>query len=135
MWGGVFFWSDIPLSITKNNPFWQPMCDAIAVVGPGYKIPTFEELRGPILQVEKKDINSRLTELKQSWEIFGCTVMSDGWIDRKGGTLLNFLVHCPRGTMFIKSVDALAHVKDAAFLCELMNVFILEIVCKMWCKS
>jgi hypothetical protein len=71
------FWSDIPLSITKNNPFWQPMCDAIVVVGPGYKSPTFEELRGPILQKEK-DINSRLAEFKQSWEISGCTVMSDG---------------------------------------------------------
>jgi hypothetical protein len=47
--GRCLFWSDIPLNITKNNTFWQPMCDAIAVVGPGYKIPTFEELRGPIL--------------------------------------------------------------------------------------
>jgi hypothetical protein len=69
--GRCLFWSDIPLSITKNNPFWQPMCDAIVVVGPGYKNPTFEELRGPILQQEKKDNNSRLAEFKTSWEISG----------------------------------------------------------------
>jgi hypothetical protein len=94
----VSFWSGIPLDITKNNPFWQPMCDAIAVVGLGYKSVMFEELQGPILQAEKKDINSRLTEFKQSWEISGCTMMSDGWTNRKGKTLLNFLVHCPRGT-------------------------------------
>jgi hypothetical protein len=125
--GRCLFYSDIPLSITKNNPFWQPMCDAIAVVGPGYKSPTFEELRGPILQEEKADINSRLAEFKKSWEISGCTVMSDGWTDRKGRSLLNFLVHCPRGTMFIKSIDASAHVKDAALLCELMDAFIHEI--------
>jgi hypothetical protein len=42
------------------------MCDAIVVVGPGYKSLTFEELRGPILQAKKKDINSRLAEFKQS---------------------------------------------------------------------
>lgn len=59
------YWSDLPLSITRNNPFWQPMCDAIAIVGPGYRSATYEELRGPLLQGEKKDINSRLTELKQ----------------------------------------------------------------------
>jgi hypothetical protein len=47
--GRCLFWSDIPLNITKNNPFWQPMCDAIVVVGPRYKSPTFEELWGPIL--------------------------------------------------------------------------------------
>eukprot|EP00253_Pinus_taeda_P002247 PITA_02247 len=76
--GRVIFWSDLPLTITKTNPYWQPMCDAIAVVGPGYKSATYEELRGPILQAEKQDINSRLAELKKTWEATGCTVMSDG---------------------------------------------------------
>jgi hypothetical protein len=50
--------------------------------------------------------------------------MSDGWTDRKGRSLLNFLVHCPRSTMFIKSVDASTHVKDATLLCESMDAFI-----------
>ena len=34
---GCLFWSDLPLIITKKNPFWQLMCDAIAIVGPRYK--------------------------------------------------------------------------------------------------
>jgi hypothetical protein len=124
--GRFIFWSDIPLSITKNNSFCQSMCDAIVVVGPGYKSPTFEELWGAILQEEKKDINSRLAEFKQSWEISRCTMMYDGWTYRKGRSLLNFLVHCPRGIMFIKSVDASTHVKDATLLCELVDSFIQE---------
>eukprot|EP00253_Pinus_taeda_P032126 PITA_32126 len=53
--------------------------------------------------------------------------MSDGWTDRKGTTLLNFLVHCPKGTMFIKSLDASEHIKDAATICELLDGFIREI--------
>eukprot|EP00253_Pinus_taeda_P022485 PITA_22485 len=124
--GRCIFWSDLSLSITKTNPFWQPMCDAIAVVGPRYKSATYEELRGPILQVEKQDINSRLAELKKTWEVTGCTVMFDGWIDRKGRTLLNFSVHCSKGTMFIKSLDASEHIKDAATICELLDGFIRE---------
>jgi hypothetical protein len=35
--GRCLFWSDLPLTITRNNPFWQPMCHAIAVVGLGLK--------------------------------------------------------------------------------------------------
>eukprot|EP00253_Pinus_taeda_P011616 PITA_11616 len=93
----------------------------------GYKSATYEELRGPILQAEKQDINSRLAKLKKTWEITGCIVMSDGWTDRKGRTLLNFLVHCPKDTMFIKSLDASEHVKDAATICELLDGFIREI--------
>ena len=47
--GMCLYRSHIPLNIVKNNPFWQLMCDAIAVVGPRYKSATFEELQGPIL--------------------------------------------------------------------------------------
>jgi len=53
--------------------------------------------------------------------------MSDGWTDKKGGTLLNFLVHCPKGTMFIKSLEASEHIKDATTICELLDGFIQEI--------
>lgn len=104
--GRCLFWSDLPLSITKNNPFCQPMGDVIAIVSLGCKKATYEELWGAILQAENQDINSRLVELKQTWEVFGCTVMSDCWTNRNGRTFLNFFVHCPKGTMFIKSVDA-----------------------------
>jgi hypothetical protein len=89
--------------------------------------PTYEELQGPILQTEKNDSNTRLEDLKKSWEATRCTVIFNGWTNGKGRTLLNFLVYCPRGTMFIKSVDALAHVKNMKLLCELMDGFIKEV--------
>jgi hypothetical protein len=44
-----------------------------------------------------------------------------------GKTLHNFLVHSPKGSMFIKTVDASAHVKDATLLSELLHGFIEEI--------
>ena len=125
--GTCLFWSDLPLNITKTNPFWQPMCDVIDVMGPGYESATYEELWAPILKAKKQDINSRLIELKKTWKVFGCTMMSDGWADKKGRTLLNFLVHCPKGTMFIKSVDALAHIKYPTTICKLLDGFIREI--------
>ena len=32
--------------------------------------------------------------------------MADGWTEQRKKILINFLVYCRRGTMFIKSVDA-----------------------------
>jgi hypothetical protein len=122
-----FLWSDIPFNISKNDPFYQPMFDAIVIVGMGYKVPTYEELRGPILQNENLDCARRLEELKGSWEITGCIVKSDGWTDQKGRTPLNFLVNFPKGTMFVISVDASIHVKDASLLCDLLDEFIREV--------
>ena len=59
------------------------------------------------------DCTQRLEDFRASWAQTGCTVMSDGWTDQKGRTLINFLVSCPKGTMFIKSVDASHQIKDA----------------------
>eukprot|EP00253_Pinus_taeda_P006025 PITA_06025 len=89
--------------------------------------PTFADLRGPLLQDENTDCIARFAEFRASWEHTGCTVMSDGWTDQKGRTLLNFLVSCLKGTMFMKSVDASAHIKDARTLCELLDIFMQEV--------
>eukprot|EP00253_Pinus_taeda_P025528 PITA_25528 len=120
-------WNDIPFSIVRNNPFFQPAVDAIASVFPGYKIPSYHDFKGRILQNEKRDCTQRLEDFRASWAQTGCTVMLNGWIDQKGRTLINFLVSCPKGTMFIKSVDASAQIKDAKTLCDLLDVFILEV--------
>ena len=100
------------------------MPEAVAIFGLGYKAPTYEELRGPIPKNKKVDCTCKLYDLQESWEITRCTMMFDGWTDGKSRTLLNFLVNCPRKTMFIKSMDAFAQIKDGALLCELSYRFI-----------
>ena len=122
-----FLWGDVPFNISKNNPYYHMMFEAAAIVGPGYRGPSYNDLRGRLLQGEKLDCTNKLEELRDSWKVTGCSVMSDGWIDGKGRSILNFLVNCLRGTMFIKSVDASAYVKDAQLLCELLDNFIQEI--------
>ena len=119
-----FLWGDVPFNIAKNNPYYHAMFQA---VGPDYRGPSYNDLRGRLLDEEKVDCTRRLDELKQSWAVTGCTIMSDGWTDGKGRSLINFLVNFPRGTVFIKSVDASAYVKDARLLCDLLDKFIQEV--------
>jgi hypothetical protein len=57
--GRCLLWSDIPFNFAKN-PFYVSMFEAASIVGPGYKPPTYEELRGAILQNEKADCTQRL---------------------------------------------------------------------------
>ena len=76
-----------------------------------------------------------MEEFKKSWETTCCTVVSDGWTDGKGRTLINFVVHCPRGTMFIKSINASTYIKDAALLCKLMEGFIQDIEGAQCCAN
>ena len=66
-------------------------------------------------------IDDYLKEFKISWAHTVCTIMSDGWTDGKNCTIINFLVACPRGTIFLRSVDASDKVKDATLLFELLD--------------
>ena len=104
--------ADIPFNAAKSV-YYQPMLDAIAACGLGFKGPGYEDIRGPLLKNEVERVQEYLLEFKESWSKTGCTIMSDGWTDQRSRTILNFLVACPKGTMFLKSVDASDQVKDA----------------------
>lgn len=89
------------------------MFDAISILGPGYKAPSYDGLRGPILQNENADCILRLEEFWASWEHTGCTVMLDGWTDQESRILINFFINCFNWKMFMKLVYTFAHIKDA----------------------
>ena len=69
-------------------------------------------LGGKELDEELECVKEQWESIKSSWKFTGCTIMSDGWIDQRGRTIINFVVACPKGTMFLKSIDASANVKD-----------------------
>ena len=51
----------------------------------------------------------------------GCSIMSEGWIDRKERTLANFLVNCSKGIMFMQSIDASLMIKTGRRMFELLD--------------
>ena len=103
------------------------MFEAIHAAGKGFKGPTMQELRGVRLQKEIQSINEYLQEFRDSWARTGCTIMSDGWTDQRNRTIINFLVFCPQGTMFLKSVDASDKVKDGHLLFQLLDEVIEDV--------
>ena len=55
-----------------------------------------------------------LDDYKLEWKKTGCSIMSDGWTDRKRRSICNFLVNSPRGIFFLSSVDT-SHVSKTTF--------------------
>jgi len=99
------------------------MWDSIIAAGKGFKGPTMHDLRGALLQKEISFVD----EYRESWLKTGCPIMSDGWTDGKNRTIINFLVSCPQGTMFLTSVDASDKVKDATLLFEFLDEIFQEV--------
>ena len=47
--------------------------------------------------------------------------MSDGWTDKRGRHVINFLVNCPEGTFLLSSVDVSSKFQDARMLADLFE--------------
>nr|XP_025652327.1 uncharacterized protein LOC112748323 [Arachis hypogaea] len=108
-----------------NSAYYQPMIDAIASMGAGYKGPSYPRVCGYLLSKLVEDVRKMIDGYREIWKQTGCTIMADGWTDRCRRTLINFLVYCPKGTVFLKSVDASNISKTAENLFKLFRDVVL----------
>ncbi|GJN12015.1 hypothetical protein PR202_ga30258 [Eleusine coracana subsp. coracana] len=94
------WWYDanIPFN-AANSPYYQPMIDAIAAIGPGFVGPSYHDYRGTLLKNAVHLTRDYVNDLKKEWSVYGCSIMTDGWTSRRQQPIINFLVYSPRGTM------------------------------------
>ncbi|KAL6535714.1 hypothetical protein OROHE_012558 [Orobanche hederae] len=92
--------------------------------GPGMKPPSYHEVRVPLLKEEVADANQLMKAHEAEWVTYGCSLMCDGWEDRKHRCLIKFLVNTPRGSFFLESVDASAVAKTGDMLFELISKYV-----------
>ncbi|XP_025652305.1 uncharacterized protein [Arachis hypogaea] len=108
-----------------DSAYYQPMIDAIASMGAGYKGPSYPRVRGYLLSKLVEDMRKMVDSYREIWKQTGCTIMADGWTDRCRHTLIKFLVYCPKGTVFLKSIDASNISKTAENLFKLFRDVVL----------
>jgi hypothetical protein len=85
------------------------------------------ELREPLLHECVKDTCLMRSQHELAWKYYGCTLMLDGWTDRRGHQLINFLVDSPAGTYFLESIDVSTEAHDATMLADLLEQKIVQI--------
>ena len=104
--GRLFYLAGIPFNVARLDEFkWA--IETIGQYGPNMKPPSYHELRVPILKKEVAYTNE--------------------WTSRTNRTLINFLVNCPSGTMFVKSIDASSFMKAGEKTFELLDTFVEHI--------
>ncbi|PIA30425.1 hypothetical protein AQUCO_05600109v1 [Aquilegia coerulea] len=109
--GRFFFENGLSFNAARS-PSFHNMLRSVGSYGRGLKSPSIYELRMWILQQEVKTTDEMIEEVKKTWQKTGVTIMSDGWTDIKGRTILNFLVNNPESIIFLRSVDVSDAIKD-----------------------
>ncbi|KAL9687640.1 hypothetical protein QQ045_032046 [Rhodiola kirilowii] len=87
----------------------------------------FYRVRGHLLNHWIGEINKLVDSYRNIWKNTGCILMEDGWTDRSRRSLINFRVYCPKGTIFLKYVDASDVSKTATMLHKLFKEVILYV--------
>ncbi|XP_025703880.1 uncharacterized protein [Arachis hypogaea] len=104
-----------------QSPYFQPALDGIAAIGLGFKGSSYDEMRVHLLADLKSECQLLVEKYMGSWKSTGCTLMADGWTDKRQRTLINFLVYCHAGLSFVKTVDASNVIKTADTLFNLFG--------------
>ncbi|XP_075508774.1 uncharacterized protein LOC142545457 [Primulina tabacum] len=105
----------------------QPFIDAIGTFGVGMKPPSYQEVRVKYLKKELANTKLLLKSHEEDHARYGCTIMADGWTDKKSITLINFLVNGLKGSIFVESVDASSYSHTADKMYELLSKFVNRI--------
>ena len=75
----------------------------------------------PLLRDQKKEVQLLVDSQRRHWAEVRCTLMANGLTDTRHRSLINFLVYCPRGIVFVKLVDASEIVKSTRNLFKLFD--------------
>ncbi|KAF1870840.1 hypothetical protein Lal_00030150 [Lupinus albus] len=121
-----FYNNVIPFNMARSDEYFE-MFELVAKHGIGFNPPSYYETRIKYLKEEVKLTNARLEEQKVEWKKVGCTIMTDDWTDKRRMIILNFLVHSPRGTFFLKSIDAYHIAKTTDRIFKMIDEVVEEI--------
>ncbi|KAI7728266.1 hypothetical protein M8C21_020908 [Ambrosia artemisiifolia] len=121
-----FYQAGIAFNVAKLDSF-KEMIGSIGNYGANLKPPSYHELRVPLLKNEVDNVEKWIEGQKVEWSKFGCSIMSDGWTDRRHRTLINFLVNSSKRTVFMESIDASSYAKTGEKLFDLLDKFVERI--------
>jgi hypothetical protein len=110
-----------------NSVYYQHVIDVVTVMSSSYKRPNLHAIRGYYLVKTIDEVKIYVESYREIWKKTGCTLMADGRTDQKRRTLINFLVCCPKGTIFLKTVDVSDVSKTARLLYQLFREVVLYI--------
>ncbi|XP_050379832.1 uncharacterized protein LOC126797210 [Argentina anserina] len=99
-----------------------------SVAGPGvnYNIPSCEELKGCVFQDEVKEMQEYVRKVRESWATTGCSILLDSWTDEKGRNLVNFLVNCPQGPVYLFTHDISSSTGNVGAMRDLLEGIIKD---------
>ncbi len=110
-----------------RDPYFIKAIQTVAKLGPTYKAPGSELVRTRLLSEEVARVDAELKPIRSTYEVYGCTITSDGWSSVAKRPLLNVLVVSPKGAEFVKAIDTSGESKTGRYIADQMKPVIEKV--------
>ncbi|GJZ07223.1 putative transcription factor/ chromatin remodeling BED-type(Zn) family protein [Tanacetum coccineum] len=116
----------IPFHSIDNDGF-KKFVEAVRQYGRGYRPPNQYLLGEPLLTKEVERTKGLIKKQEEEWAQNVCSVMIDGWTDRKRRSIMNFCVNSREGTTFLSSVECSKESHTGQFIFDYVDKGIKDV--------
>ncbi|CAN1331463.1 hypothetical protein LINPERPRIM_LOCUS35331 [Linum perenne] len=110
-----------------REPEYYTMFELVARHGPSFKPPSCHDIRETRLNEELEEVEAELSIFRNEWTKVGCSIMSDGWKDRKQRLICSFLVNITKGIVFTESLDTSQYSKNTQKVFEMLDELVEKV--------
>lgn len=127
LWASFFYEANIAFNVVRHPAFVKAVKET-AAAGFVYQPPSYNAVRTKMIDTKLDAVKTMVSErTKTSIQHYGATICSDGWSDTNTRPLLNVMLVCPAGDVFLGSVDTTGEKKDIAYTANVMAKYIDEV--------
>lgn len=123
----MFYTGGLSFNVARNLYYMSSYSFATHHILSGYVPPGYNKLRITLLQQERDNVNRLLEPIRGTWREKGVSIVSDDWSDPQRRPLINIIISCDCGPMFVKVVDCSGEVKNSEFIASLLSKVIDDV--------
>jgi len=120
-WAAFFYEANVSFNVVRHPTFIAAV-EATSKAGFDYRPPTYNAMRTKHIEPTKQHVKMKIEEkTKQCISLYGATICSDGWDNVVNRPLMNVMLVCPVGDIFLGSIDTTGNKKDKGYIAEKMK--------------
>jgi hypothetical protein len=106
-----FHANDIP-RYKANSPYFRMVLKLTQYLGKEVKTQKGSEIDGIYLESNYEELKQHMTKMKDVWDTYGVTIMSDFWVGPNRMIVINFMFFSNSRIHFDKSVNATVDIQN-----------------------
>ena len=124
IWAAFFYEANVAFNVVRHPAFIAAV-RATSNAGFDYEPPTYNAMRTTLIEPKKRQITADIeTKTSKCIEIYGATICSDGWDNVTHRPLMNVMLVCPAGDVFLGSVDTTGNKKTKDYIANRLKEYI-----------